>query len=152
MQDQEIIANLKSSIALHREAKSGLVRRMEASLNPMPASGLVVSGHHLVWRTVYAQCSQWGHNSRAMTGQKGCWVIDGERTLGEPDCSFFDGSNQQSQFGGLYLDTDCTERVRPATAAQLREIARELPEALLAYAAAKNAAAEELRMATGDLA
>lgn len=133
--DQQIIEAVKQAVALHRDSKKNMEARLCRLLDPLPGTTvLAVAGFPIAYRTVYAACSQWASHDYPCTGEGSAYVIDGDFTIGEIDCSFFDGSNHQYQFGGVFLDREKTRRLRTARAELLREIARELPEALLQYA------------------
>lgn len=94
-------------------------------------------------RTATATCSQWADGSYARTGREDYTALvlrDEIRSLGPaPDCSFFDGNNMQHQQHAA-CDGDYT--IRPATVAQLRAVARELPELVAELLAATTARAE----------
>lgn len=135
MTDKQIIETVKAATALHRESKHNLVVRMRDLLDPV--SSLTVGQHRLEWQAIYAQCSQWGDHSHAVTNSEGEWVIDGKYTLGQRDLSFFDGHNQQYMFGPICSDASCEDPIPQASATILREIARDLPAALLEFARKK---------------
>ncbi len=150
--DSEIIEALTKSIALHAESKDRLVERMMSLLDPLPAGmRLSVGNHTITFAKVFGPCSQWANRAYATVGKTNAYIIDGVMTLGTVDVSFFDGNNHQSQFGDHYLDRDCSDRVKPASAKILREIARELPAALISYAASMADSAVQNDAATANL-
>lgn len=112
----------------------------------------------LEYRTPAADCSQWSNRidypnhcgEDVMMLRLGSQTI---RSLGTPpDCGFFDGRNVQHQRGPT-RDAQTGQRIRPATVAQLRSVARDLPVVVAGVlAAAQQQAEEEARQAEETIA
>ena len=150
--DAQIIATLTAAVKLHKDSAANLSDRVQDLMEPLPhATKLTVAGHTIAYRTVYATCSQWGNGAYPRTGSRKAYVIDGNYVIGRPDCSFFDGNNHQDQINSRCwsLTADGEEDLRTVPVGILREIAKELPAALLAYAdCCTKAAAENESLAT----
>jgi hypothetical protein len=145
--DAQIIATIKAAVQLHRDSAENLTTRITALLEPIPGSTKITAGGHTIsYRTVYAECSQWGNGAYPCTGSRKAYVIDGDYVMGRPDCSFFDGKNHQYQINtrrwSLREDTS-SDDLRTIPVGILREIAKDLPSALLAYAQCCAQAAQE---------
>lgn len=140
-QDQEVISKVQSAVVLHRESKQAMVDRIKQLLDPLPGHMVIeVSGHKIAYRAVNADCSPWVNHAYPVTGSARAYIIDDQYTLGPVDCSFYDGHNQQEQFGRVRLGGS---ELREARAATIREIAVGVKQSLLSYAACCEAGAAE---------
>jgi len=88
----------------------------------------------LEYRVPVGDCSQWADriDHPRHRGDPHLALVSGGtvRSLGDPpDVGYFDGANMQHQHGPT-RDETTGERVRPATVAQLRAVARVLPAAV----------------------
>lgn len=142
--DKDIIAAVTTAVALHKDTKAKLAARMEALLAPLPGSlTLAVGAHRIAYRTVYAECSQWGNGAYPVTGSATTYVIDGQYVIRPIKCDHFDGHNQQWQIRSNRWKLKDGSELREVPAGILREIAKALPAALLQYAECCRAAAAE---------
>ena len=115
---------------------------------------LVGPGWRIETRALGAQCGQWGNGADDSWHEEAhtVLVVEAEaRTLGPvPDVGWHDGHNMRHQHGPT---KDATTRtvVRPATVAQLRAVARELP-GVVAHALAAATERAELERQAADAA
>lgn len=144
--DAQIIATVTAAVALHRASKAVMASRIDALLMSIPDS-IEIAGHTISYVRIEARCSQWANGAYPTSGTGRGHVIDGTHTVIEHDLSHFDGHNQQHQIGHVRLASS-NARLTWASAKLLREIARELPGALLAYAARKTAEAAAIAAET----
>lgn len=90
----------------------------------------------LKYRTPVADCSQWSNRIDSPSHEDEPRLLlrppgEGEnwRSFGNLDLGYFDGSNMQHQVGPAW-ERESGRRIRPATVAQLRAVARHLPTEL----------------------
>ena len=102
----------------------------------MPGAGT------LRYEEVSATCSQWANQKGPEHTEEHLVLVAGgeTRSIGPLDLGYYDGANTHWQTGPT-RDSDGDE-IRPATVAQLRAVARELPAAVATLLAQAQATAE----------
>jgi hypothetical protein len=95
---------------------------------------------------IYCGCSQWGNRTWDVTGKVLTFLVDGQ-LIEDCEHSVFDGSNRHFRRTPWYSTLDARadesepgdEALKLADAKTLRELARDLPQALKAWISASEA-------------
>ena len=153
MTPTEIASLIADSLKAHRETRDTLASALVTMLEPLPNGTKITTPSHTVEaRKVYCGCSQWSNRTWDVTGSDDAYLIDGA-LIQDVDPSVWDGSNHHHRRTPLYLNRDGGgSPLKRATAQTLRSLARELPAALAAYIAGKQADTAETKAAAAALA
>lgn len=153
MTPTEIASLIADSLKAHRETRDTLASALVTMLAPLPNGTVLKTPSHTVEaRKVYCGCSQWSNRTWDVTGSDDGYLIDGA-LIQDVDPSVWDGSNRHHRRTPLYLDRNGdSSPLKRATAQTLRSLARELPAALAAYIAGKQADTAETKAAAAALA
>jgi|CZCB01.1.fsa_nt_gi hypothetical protein len=153
MKTHEIADLITAALKEHRAARDSLAEALVTMMEPLPNGATIKTASHTVEkRKVYCGCSQWSNRSWDVTGSADAYIVDGALIRDEHP-SVWDGHNHHHRRTPLYLSRDSEGRaLKLASAKVLRSLARELPDALAAYVAGKQADTVETRAAQAALA